>query len=135
MLATTAHFEHGLPLLASLDLGRLFDAYAKLEANKEDMSAIKELIGTITVAAELKTLRKLSAVYRATADELFDSESDAAILVALEKAAAARPFTDSIQDAMAFFASLGLSKEVIPDYSSAPSKAKKKKPAIQAVTH
>lgn len=132
MLCDTAHFEHGLPLLAQLDMGRLFAAYSKLESDKSDLSAITDLVSTVGGAAEARVLRKLSAVQRATFEQLIAAEDDPKILKDLETEAAGRGFTESIQDAADFFASLGLSALPTPSSSKVATEipSKKKKPAV-----
>jgi len=105
----TVHMEHGLPLLAGLELGALMGAQDRLAAG--DHSAISDVLGALGTAGGLRTMRKLSAVARASAEELLAAELDPKKLAAMEAAAALRPFGETFQDALGFFsewaASLG----------------------------
>ena len=105
----TVHFEHGLPLLAGLELGTLMGAQDRLA--KGDQSAIGDVLTALGNAGGLRTIRRLSAVVRASADELLAAEMDPKKLAAMESAAALRPFGETFQEALSFFslwaASLG----------------------------
>lgn len=116
-VASTAHFEHGLPLLAKLDLPKLLEAYNRLQAAGQDLEAVSSLVAVIGGGAEARILSKLSAVQRATSKQLFDSEGDPKILKELEREASDRPFTECLADAAAFFVSLGLSVPATPSSS------------------
>lgn len=117
MQVSTAHFEHSLPLLAKLDLPELFGAYSRFKENEQDTAALSGLVKVVVSAAEARVLRKLSAVQRATSQQLVASESDPEVLSVLEVEAAGRPFMESVEDVMAFFFSLGLSVPTTPSSS------------------
>jgi hypothetical protein len=105
----TVHMEHGLPLLAGLDLGALMGAQDRLA--KGDQAAIADVLGALGTAGNLRTIRKLSAVVNATAEELLAAELDPKKLATMEGAAALKPFGETFRDALGFFsawaASLG----------------------------
>lgn len=101
--------EHGLPLMSGLDLGRIISAQERFE--QQDPSAIADALQALGTAGELRTIRKLSAVVNASAEDLLESERNPAKLAEMENAAALRPFAETFADALRFFsewaASLG----------------------------
>ncbi len=111
----TVHMEHGLPLLAGLNLGALMGAQGRLAQGDE--AAISDVLGALGSAGELRTIRKLSAVVNASAEELLAAELDPKKLVAMEGAAALRPFGETFKDALGFFTAWAGSLGTLPDSS------------------
>jgi len=111
----TVHMEHGLPLLAGLDLGVLMGAQDRL--GKGDQAAIADVLGALGNAGSLRTIRKLSAVVNATAEELLAAELDPKKLAAMEGAAALRPFGETFRDALGFFSAWAASLGSLPGSS------------------
>lgn len=105
----TVHMEHGLPLMSGLDLGLILSAQERFE--QHDQSAIMDALQALGKAGGLRTIRKLSAVVNASAEDLLESELAPAKWDEMEKAAALRPFAETFADALRFFsewaASLG----------------------------
>lgn len=81
------------------------------------MSAFVETLGK---TGKLLTVRKLSAIYRATDNELKMAETDPTWMAKFEDQAAERPFRETFEDAMSFHAALWESLGVSP-VSSAPA--------------
>lgn len=106
----TVHMEHGLPLMADLDLGLILEAKERLAKN--DPSAIADVMKALGKAGGMRVIRKLSAVVNASAEELLEAERNPAKLAEVEQAAALKPFGDTFGDAIRFFtewaASLGV---------------------------
>ena len=100
---TTRRFEHGLPLLATLSPDVLLAAWARV-ANKEPLGLIA-LMRALGGPAEARTLRKLSAIWRAPDTTLMAAESDPKAMAQLERDASERPLGESFNDAMDFFIS------------------------------
>lgn len=120
-MLTTRRMEHGTPLLADFDLGALMGAQERFQ--KKDASGISEFIQVLVKAGKAQAIRKLSAVVRATEEQLRQAEADPKVMDALEEEAATRPFAESFQDAVAFFGQWGSSFEIAPA-SSSPAKSK-----------
>jgi len=129
-ILSTAQIEHGFPILAELDLTKLFDAFLTLKANlpegaldsEEDGSILKAVAGSPQVLRLLlpilqtmgeigtaRIMRRIAAVVRASDDELLAAERDPAKLAALEAEAAKLPYLEAGMDVVRFFARLGLS--------------------------
>lgn len=111
----TVHMEHGLPLLSGLDLGVLMGAQDRMAQG--DQTAIVDVLKSLGSAGELRTIRKLSAVVRASAEELLAAELDPKKLAILEGSAALRPFGETFQDALGFFGSWAASLGSLRDSS------------------
>lgn len=120
-MLSTRRMEHGAPLLVGFDLGALLGAREKLLA--KDPSAITDFIRILSASGEARTVRRLSALVRATDDQLRQAESDPKVMAPLEEEAAQRPFAESFQDAMGFFVEWGSSFELAPGSSSPESPA------------
>ena len=101
---STAHFEHGLPLLAGLDLAVLIPAFQRLQEGDE--AATGDLFRALASAAEARLLRRLAAVTRATTDQLLDAEASPQVLRELERQAASDPYEVTLQEAGDFFVAL-----------------------------
>lgn len=136
---TTAQFETGLPLLASLDFTTLFSTFIKLldwlpkdkEVSfdvllprlREDPEALKILLPLVSVVSQAgaaQILRKVSAVLNASDAELLDAERNPAAMQALCDAAAVKPYMDTLKDVAVFFQRLGLSAEASPASFGSP---------------
>lgn len=132
-ILSTAQIEHGFPILAELDLTKLFDAFLILKANlpegvldsKEEGKILKAVAGSpelirlvlplLQTMGEIGTariLRRVSAVVRASDEDLLAAERSPSKLAELEAEAAKRSFLESGMDLIAFFARLGLSTTV-----------------------
>lgn len=96
MILSTAHMEHGLPLVSGLDLDALMGAQVPAD-----------LLETLAKAGQMRTIRRLSLVHRATVEDLLESEVNPVKLREMEKAAAFRPYPETFRDALDFFAQLG----------------------------
>ena len=126
MNLTTAHLEHGLAILADLDGASVSEALAKLGPVVTSGTAVPlaDLLGIALPflraagsAGRGRILRRLSAVARATVDELLDAEADPKKLAAMERAAALRPYEETFQDAIGFFSAFGLTLPSTPCFS------------------
>lgn len=126
MSLSTAHFEHGLSILGELDGPAVSEALAKLGpvVASGDAVPLSALLGMALPflraagsAGRGRLLRRLSAVVRASVDELLDAEGDPKKMAALERAAALRSYEETFQDAMDFFSQLGLSMPPTPAFS------------------
>ena len=103
--ACLRRFEHGLPLFSGLDIGLLIEAQVRLQSG--DFGGLTSIILAVGKAAELRTIRRLSAIWRATDVELEAAERDPVVMAALEAEAARRTFKEGFQDTLDFFAGLG----------------------------
>lgn len=99
--------EHGIPLLADFDLGTLMGAQEKLEKN--DPAALGEVLEVLASAGKTRAIRRISAVVRATEDQLRQAESDHSVMATLEEEAALRPCGEAFRDALGFFVEWGAS--------------------------
>lgn len=125
MALSTAHFEHGLPILADLDLGALASGFQAAQAG--DLNALQGVLQAFGKVGQLKLLRRLVAVSRATVPQLLEAETQEDGLADLEAAVAAVPFKDALTEAMGFFEQLGFSlSPTVP--SSKPEDAPATKP-------
>lgn len=112
---STRRIEHGMPLLVDFDLGALVGAHEKFQSG--DPSGMTELAQVMAHAGKSRVARKLSAVVRATEDQLRDAEMGAGVMAALEEEAAMRPYTESFKDALGFFSAWGQSLKGSPGSS------------------
>ncbi len=120
-MLSTRRMEHGAPLLVDFDLGALLGAREKFMA--QDPSGITDFIRILSASGKAHTVRRLSALVRATDEQLRQAEADPAAMDALEEEAAQRPFSESYQDAMGFFVEWGSSFGLAPSSSSPESPA------------
>jgi|GEM_PF-4819494 len=130
MSLTTRRMEHGTPLLQDFDLGALIGAQAGLA--RKDFSAIATFIAVLSKAGQTKTIRRLSAIVRATEEQLRLAEGDPGVMAFLEEEAALRPFAESFKDAVGFFTEWGSSFGIAPvssDHEKASVKPRKGAPA------
>lgn len=125
MSLSTAHFEHGLSILGELDGPAVSEALAKLGPVVASGEAVplSALLGMALPflraagsAGRGRLLRRLSAVVRASVDELMEAEGDPKKMAALERAAAVRPYGETLQDALDFFSEFGLSMPPTPGF-------------------
>lgn len=130
-MLSTRRMEHGAPLLVGFDLGALLGAREKLVA--KDPSAITDFIRILSASGEARTVRRLSALVRATDDQLRQAEADPKVMEPLEEEAAQRPFAESFQDAMGFFVEWGDSFVIAPT-SSGPGTQETEPPATPAAS-
>lgn len=122
-MLTTRRMEHGTPHLVNFDLGTLMGAQEAFQ--KKDDAAVATFIKVLGDAGAARCVRKLSAIVRATEDQLRQAEGNPAILEALEEEAANRPYAESFKDAVGFFIEWGASFKQGPS-SSQPAKSKAK---------
>lgn len=109
-MLSTAHMEHGLPLLSGMDLGALMGA--------QDPSALLEVLGK---AGGDRVIRRLGLVQRATVADLLEMESSPKKAAEMEADAAGRPYAENFADALRFFGELGSSLAALT--SSDPAEA------------
>jgi hypothetical protein len=130
---STIQLEHGLPILAELDLEPLLAAFASLDKlpigedgqfrlrevsfKPGDLAGFLPILKTLGKAGQGRLLRRLAAVAKATDDELLEAEADPAKLKALEAATARAGFQDSLVEVFGFFARAGLSASPSPGSS------------------
>ena len=127
-MITTAHFEHAAPLLAELGLDRVLEHLDRIKFGETE--ALKDLVEVLGQAGKLRTFRRLSAVISATVEDLLEAEADERKMQALEAAAAARPFGDTVVEIVRFFGQLAPMQGVIPASSgSAPATPESEAPA------
>lgn len=122
-MLSTRRMEHGTPLLADFDLGALLRAQVGFQ--KQEDEAVRTFMRILGDAGKARAVRRLSAVARATDDQLREAEANPAVLAALEEEAAARPYAETFQDAVGFFIEWGTSFKTDPN-SSPQGKAKGK---------
>jgi hypothetical protein len=122
LILSNAHLEHALPLMAELDLPRCFEAFERLQKQK-DPAALSDLITAVGSVGQSRLIRRLGAVVFATAEELLAAEEDPAAQKALELRAAQKPFMETFKTVMAFFPASGASPTASPG-SFAPEKVK-----------
>jgi hypothetical protein len=117
---STRRFELGLPLFQGLDLAAIQEAEnamvaettkAKAEgrAPNPDPKSFMALLGALAKAADGRTIRRLSAIWNATEDQLKEAESNPEAMAALEEAAAKRPYSSCLKDSLDFFSGVGIS--------------------------
>ena len=111
-MLSTRRMEHGTPLLVDFDLGALVGAQEGFK--KQDAGAITHFIKVLSTAGKAQAIRRLSAVARATEEQLRLAEGDPKALDALEEEAASRPFAESFKDAIDFFGEWGRSFGIAP---------------------
>jgi hypothetical protein len=106
---STRRLELALPLFEGLDLGLLFEAQDLMKIKKEDAGGVSQVAAgltkfasTLAKAGKLRTIRKLSAIARATDLELKTAEKSEEGMLALEDEAAERPFIEAFTDAVSF---------------------------------
>jgi hypothetical protein len=122
-MLSTRRMEHGTTLLVDFDLGALMGAQEGFQ--KEDPEAIAQFIKILSGAGKARSVRRLSAVFRATEDQLREAEGEPSVLQALEEEAAARPYAESFKDAVGFFIEWGSSFKPVPSSSGGSTKAAK----------
>jgi len=114
--SSTRRFEMGLPYLAGLDLGLLFEAQAQM--GKGDNQGLTTLISTLAAAGKLQIIRRISAISTATEVELKAAENNPQVMDDLVSLASDRLFVDAFKQTMAFaeelFLSLGVAQEKAP---------------------
>lgn len=108
-------FEMALPFFKHLDLARLAEVESLFI--RKDTDALQKLAVVLGDAAAGNTIRKLSAIYRATDAELKEAETSPQKIEALYESAAERPFGETYRDAVAFHAELLKSLGLTPDSS------------------
>ena len=101
---STRRFELGLPLFAGLDLGLILQSQEKIA--KQEFEGLTSFIKTLGETGQLRTIRKLSAIWTATEIELEMAENDPKIMKSLEDNAAKKMFSETFNDAMTFVGSL-----------------------------
>lgn len=109
-MLSSAHFEHGLPLVAQLDLDAFFGA--------SEAGDGRALLLSLDGIASKRLVRKIAAVSRATVAELLASELDPGVMTGLEAKAAELPFAENFQETLGFFGKLGPSLWVTPSPST-----------------
>lgn len=103
-MLTTAHMEHGLPLLAEFDIQALLGA--------GDAATVLEVLAK---AGASRSVRRLAAVHRATVEELLEAEVNPKKALEMEAAVARLTFSEAFQDALRFFQDLGPAlSELVP---------------------
>ena len=151
LILSLGQFENGLPIIAELDLAKLFDVFLNLKADLPDLdlggdakaimaqilqkpSTLKlflPLLEMVGQTGKAHVLRRMSAVVQATPAELTLAERDATKLQALEDAAAMRSYIEGAGDLLAFFTRLGLSVNASRDSSGEAGETEGKKDTIQ----
>jgi hypothetical protein len=148
-----AHLDHGLPLLADLDLPLLFEAFGKAslkpnakpgdpaEPQEETSKAANftlnpEIIGDFCKAlkgiAERKVLRRLILVCSSTGEELLDFELDAKKeAAALREIALGHPL-ENAKSILSFFKASGLFVGLSPASSGLQAKVTRPEDEAQA---
>ena len=124
-MLTTRRMEHGTPLLVDFDLGALVGAQEGFK--KQDPEAVTHFIKVLSMAGKAQAIRRLSAMARATEDQLRLAEGDPTVLAGLEEEAAGRPFAESFKDAIGFFTEWGSSFGIAPVSSGQGKVSKPKK--------
>lgn len=126
---TTRRFEHGIPLLATLSPQTLLRAWGQVV--EQNPLGLLDLITGLGPACDTRTLRRLSAIYRATDSQLLRAESDPSVLKALEEDAAERSLKECFDDAMSFFIGAAEQLGITLGYSAAAeTEAEKTKEAV-----
>ena len=131
-MLTTRRMEHGAPLLTGFDLGALMGAREKLAA--QDPTGISEFIRILSTSGKTRTVRRLSAIMRATDEQLRQAEDDPAVMAPLEEDAAQRPYAESFKDATDFFSEWGSSFEIAPASSAPTAKKNRKAPPAASLS-
>jgi hypothetical protein len=106
---STRRLELALPLFEGLDLGLLFEAQDLMRIKKGQEGGVTQVAGglakfasILAKAGKLRTIRKLSAIARATDMELRAAEKSEEAMFELEAEAAERPFIEAFTDAVSF---------------------------------
>lgn len=130
-MLSTRRMEHGTPLLANFDLGAIIGAQEAVQNG--DKAAVAEFIRVLSVAGKARSIRAISAVARASTDQLREAEANPAVMAILEEAAAERPFLECFKDAIGFFGDWAGSFKEDQD-SSDPAKVTTALPESQAAS-
>jgi hypothetical protein len=112
---STRRMEMGLPLFPDLNVGLLQQAGEQIDAG--DPAGMVAFITSLGKTGQLKTVRKLAALWTASPEELKKAESDPEALALLEDRAADLPFADTFRAAQAFHAALWASLRPTPGSS------------------
>jgi len=140
-ILSTAQIEHGWPILAELtQLEALIAAFFEVRdglaapamaatgapmspegmskaiaASPDMLRLLLPLLRAVKQLGEARVLRKISAVVRATDDQLLEAEGSPEKWKELLAEAARRPYLETVMDLIGFFSRLGLSQLASPE--------------------
>jgi hypothetical protein len=146
MNLVTAHFENATPILADLDLALLLAARDRMNGTdtaaasalevartsgdpvaiqaaetrvaQDKAEGLKDFMGVLAVGGKIKAFRKLAAIAGASADDLLEAETNPAKMTELYRAAAVRPFLETLRESLVFFSALVPTRPGTPDSSN-----------------
>jgi hypothetical protein len=105
------HLEHAMPPLAELGLEHLVPVLLGGGRVELDADSVAALLHGLADGAKKRASRRLVAISRASAEELFNWESNPEARNIAEKAAALLTWSEAKDSILGFFSSLGISPE------------------------